>query len=137
MIIFADTSAFYALLVRDDIMHVRAKKCFDYFSENAVQLFSTSFVILETVALLRRRIGLEAVQDFNNRIIPLLEILWVNEDWYRRGFQKLQSVKNKNISLVDCISFEIMEARSLSIAFTYDKHFKENGFSIASFDKEK
>lgn len=78
MIIFADTSALYALLVRDDLMHVRAKKCFAHFSKHAVQLLSSSFVLVETLALLQRRIGLEAVQDFNARIVPLIEILWVD-----------------------------------------------------------
>ena len=136
MIIFADTSALYALLVRDDYMHVRAKKCFSYFSENTVQLMSSSFVLVETITLLQRRIGLDAVQDFNYRIVPLLEILWVNEDWYGRGFQRLQSHKIRDISLVDCLSFEIMEARSITMAFTYDKHFEENGFTIASFDED-
>ncbi len=135
MIIFADTSALYALLVRDDYMHVRAKKCFSYISENTVQLLSSSFILVETIALLQRRIGLEAVQDFNNRIVPLMEILWVNKDWYGRGIQRLQSQKIRDISLVDCLSFEIMDARSITMAFTYDKHFEENGFMIATFDE--
>lgn len=134
MIVFADTSGLYALLVRDDYMHVQAKKCFEYFSENSVLLLSSSFVLVETIALLQRRIGLNAVYDFNSRILPLLEILWVNGDWYTRGFQRLQSENSRDISLVDCINFEIMEARSLNTAFAYDKHFEENGFTTASFD---
>lgn len=133
MIVFADTSALYALLVRDDFMHVRAKKCFSYFAEHSVQLLSSSFVLMETLALLQRRVGLEAVQDFNGRIVPLLEILWVNAEWYGRAFQRLLLQRQRDVSLVDCLSFEIMEARAVTMAYTYDKHFEENGFTMASF----
>ena len=133
MIVFADTSALYALLVRDDFMHVRAKECFAYFADHAVQQLSSSFVLVETMALLQRRIGLEAVQDFNARILPLLEILWVDREWYNRAVQRLFALRKKDVSLVDCISFEIMEARAVTMAFSFDKHFIDNGFTIADF----
>ena len=136
MIVFADTSALYALLVRDDLMHGRAKTCFSSFSKHAVQLLSSSFVLVETLALLQRRIGLEAVQDFNARIVPLIEILWVDKEWYNRAMQRLFSHQKRDISLVDCLSFEIMEARAVTVAYTYDRHFEENGFTMASFDAE-
>ena len=135
--IFADTSALYALLVHNDLMHERAKKCFSFFAENSVQLVSSSFVLVETIALLQRRIGLEAVQDFNARIVPLLKIIWVNGDWYRRAIQRLSFMAKKDTSLVDCLSFEIMEAHSIASAFAYDHHFEENGFAIVSFDEER
>lgn len=134
MIVFADTSALYALLVRDDMMHVRAKKCFSYFAEHAAQLISSSFVLVETIALLQRRIGLDAVQDFNVRIVPLLDIIWVNAEWYTRALQRLSSQRKRDLSLVDCLSFEIMEARAVTLAYTYNKHFEENGFTITHFD---
>jgi uncharacterized protein len=134
MIVFADTSALFALMVRDDMMHVRAKKCFSYFAEHSVQLISSSFVLVETIALLQRRIGLDAVQDFHVRIVPLLDVLWVNAEWYARAFQRLSSHGKRDLSLVDCLSFEIMEARAVTMAYTYDKHFKENGFNIVDFD---
>jgi predicted nucleic acid-binding protein len=133
MIVFADTSALYALLVRDDSMHEHAKRCFAHFSEHTVQLLSSSFVLVETQALLQRRVGLEAVRDFNARIAPLIEILWVDGEWYNRAMQRLFLHQKRSLSLVDCLSFEIMEARAITVAFTYDKHFEENGFPRVDF----
>ena len=49
MIVFADTSALFALLVRDDFMHIRAKENFTYFAAHGVQLLASSFVLVETV----------------------------------------------------------------------------------------
>ncbi len=133
MMIFADTSGLFALLVKNDLMHVRAKLNFAYFAEHRVQLLTSSFVLVETTALLQRRVGLEAVVDFQSKLMPLLEMIWVNGDWYTRAIQRLFAINNRNISLVDCLSFEIMESREIAHAFTFDKHFAENGFTIAAF----
>lgn len=108
MNIFADTSGFFALIVKSDYMHVRARKNFSYFAENNVKLVTSSFVLVETTALLQNRIGLPPVYDFNARILPLLEIVWVDE-WYAKAVQRLVALNNRRVSLVDVLIFEIME----------------------------
>lgn len=134
MNVFADTSGLFALLVKNDYMAVRARENFRYFAENNVQLVTSSFVLAETTALLQRRIGLASVHAFNAKILPLLEVVWVDDNWYARAVQRLMAQNDPAASLVDCLSFEIMEARQIEYAFAFDKHFEENGFSIAAFD---
>jgi predicted nucleic acid-binding protein len=133
MIVFADTSALFSLLVRDDFMHVRAKLNFVHFADHNFQLVTSSFVMVETVALLQRRVGLTAVRDFNGKISPLMEVVWVDADWQNRGMLRLLTQNQRTLSLVDCISFEIMEAREITEAFTFDRHFAESGFTIANY----
>lgn len=133
MIVFADTSALFALLVRDDRMHVRAKENFAYFAGNGAQLLTSSFVLVETVALLQRRVGLAPVHDFNAKILPLMEVVWIDAEWHGRAMQRLLAQARRSLSLVDCVSFEIMEAREIRDAFTFDPHFEENGFVITAF----
>jgi len=133
VIVFADTSALFALLVRDDYMYVRAKKNFEHFVENNTLLLTSSYVLLETLTLLQRRVGLEAVWDFNRKIVPLLDILWVDEGWHTRAMQRLYAEGSRSVSLTDCLSFEIMEAREITTAFAFDAHFTESGFEIAAF----
>jgi len=65
--------------------------------------------------------------------MPLLETIWIENDRYTRAIQRLFAINNRNISLVDCLSFGIMESREITHAFTFDKHFPENGFTIADF----
>ncbi len=111
-------------------MYVRARENFNYFAENNAQLVTSSFVLVETTALLQRRIGLMPVNDFYAKIFPLLEVVWVNDNWYAKGMQRLLTQSNWDITLVDYISFEIMEALEIKWAFAFDKHFEENGFAI-------
>jgi predicted nucleic acid-binding protein len=133
VIVFADTSGLFALLAHDDAMHARAKLNFSYFSAHDVRLMSSSYVLLETIALLHRRIGIAAVADFQAKIVPLLEIVWVDAEWHARALQRLFALGRKDVSLVDCLSFEVMEARNLRTVFSFDKHFEERGFSLAAF----
>ena len=133
MRIFADTSGLFALLVKNDHMHIRAKQNFEYFAQHRAHLLTSSFVLVETTALLQRRVGLTAVHDFQSKIVPLIDITWVDNNWYNRAIQRLFALSNRNISLVDSLSFEIMETLEIKLAFSFDKHFLENGFAVASF----
>ena len=131
MRVFVDTSGFFALLVQNDAMHMRAKQIFSYFAQQRAQLLTSSFILVETVALLQRRVDLAAVHDFQTKMIPLLDIVWVNGDWYSRAIQRLFALNSRKLSLVDCLSFEIMESQEIEVVFTFDMHFSQNGFTVA------
>ena len=131
MIVFVDTSGIFAYLVQDDDMHVRAKAVFQSFAENNTQLLTSSYVLVETTALLQRRIGMDAVIDFHNKIQPLLDVIWVDEYWHTKAINRLITLNQKKVSLVDCLSFVIMDAREIGTAFSFDNHFEKNGFSLA------
>ncbi len=133
MIVFADTSALYALLVRDDDMHEGAKTNFQHLMQKNARMITSSYVLLETLTLLQRRVSFEAAWDFNHKIMPLLEVVWADEVWHSRAMQRLQAERKRSLSLTDCLSFEIMEAREISMAFAFDSHFRQRGFDMAAF----
>ena len=133
MIVFADTSALFALLVRDDYMHVRAKANFEHFVQNDTLILTSSYVLLETLTLLQRRVSLEAAWDFNRKILPVLDVVWADAAWHSRAVQRLHTERARSLSLTDCLSFEIMEAREITMAFTFDRHFTERGFAMSAF----
>jgi predicted nucleic acid-binding protein len=134
VIVFADTSALFALLVRDDSMHDRARANFAHFVENNTQLLTSSYVLVETLTLLQRRVGIEAVWEFNRRILPILDVVWADERWHIQAMQRLHAERGRSASLTDCLSFEIMEVCGIYTAFTFDSHFIESGFEMAAFD---
>ena len=130
MLVFADTSALFALLARNDYMHVRAKAAFEYFRNHDTILVTSSYVLVETMALVQSRLGMDAAIDFHQKIEPLLEIVWVDNEWHSKAAQRLLAIRKNKVSLVDCLSFIIMEAREINIAYSYDKHFQEQGFTL-------
>jgi predicted nucleic acid-binding protein len=130
MRVFIDTSAFYALLDRDDENHRRAKDAWTILLKNGNTLITSNYVLVETFALIQHRMGIEAVRGFQNDILPLVNVEFVDAGLHRSGVSALLSASRRNLSLVDCISFEMMRTLEVSTAFAFDPHFKEQGFHL-------
>lgn len=105
MIVFVDTSGLFAFLVQDDEMHERAKAVFSHLAHRKTRLLTSSYVLLETISLLQRRVGLDSVKDFNETVFPLLEVIWVGETWHNRALERLMAESKRQLSITDCLSF--------------------------------
>jgi len=127
---FIDTSAFYALLDRDDESHRRARYAWGSLLENGNTLITNNYVLVEAFALIQHRLGIEAIRGFQNDILPLVNVEFVDAELHRSGVSALLSASRRNLSLVDCISFEMMRTLEIRTAFAIDPHFKEQGFDI-------
>ncbi|PYU23039.1 MAG: hypothetical protein DMG30_12885 [Acidobacteria bacterium] len=75
--VFADTSGLLALLNTTDDNHARAERAFGNLRVRQVSLVSTSYVLVETYALVGRRLGLDAVRSFRADFAPLIDVVWV------------------------------------------------------------
>lgn len=127
---FIDTAAFLAVLNANDQFHLLAKQSWEEMLASDLTLFSSNYVILETTALLQHRFGVEAVRLFESDILPIIEIVWVEETVHKQGMSALLAANRRDLSLVDCTSFEIMRQIGLDTVFTFDPHFREQGFSV-------
>ena len=130
MTVFADTSALYALLVRTEEGHAEVAAAFSRLLRGRRPFVTSNYVVLETAALLQRRIGLPAVRDFDERIAPLLTVRWITEPLHRRAMDRLIRADRRGVSLVDCTSFEVMEAEAITEAFALDRDFAAAGFRL-------
>jgi uncharacterized protein len=128
MNVFLDTSALFALLDQDDDNHQRAAGVWRKILEEGARLITSNYVLVETVALLQSRIGIEAVRLFQTEMAPAIHIEYVNADLHRLGIASLLAVGKRKLSLVDCVSFEIMRELGLTHAFTFDAHYRGQGF---------
>ena len=129
MRVFIDTSAFYALLDRDDESHRKSKNSWADLLNNDDTLVTNNYVLVETFALIQHRLGMDAVRGFQNDILPLVNIEFVVPELHRSGVSALLSASRRNLSLVDCVSFEMMRTLEVKMAFALDPHFKEQGFN--------
>ena len=125
---FIDTSAFFAILDRDDAKHQKAKQIWGYLLQYETTLVTSNYVLVETFALLQNRLGLAAVRAFQEDVLPLVNVEFVTPDTHRSGIAALLLAQRRNLSLVDCVSFDIMRTLGIKDAFAFDPHFKEQGF---------
>jgi predicted nucleic acid-binding protein len=127
--VFADTSSFLALLSQSDSQHLRARESFEQLKRESALLVSTSYVLVETYALLDRRLGREAVRRFREKLAPLLDVVWVDRDLHEKAMDLLLASPH-SVSLVDAASFACMRQMGLDRAWAIDRHFVEQGFEI-------
>ena len=129
MTVFADTSGIFAALVRNDANHEPARETLaGLLDDPEATITTTDFVLLETMALLQARVGLDAALKFDRDLRPVLDVTWVDSALYSRAIRRLNLRQRRRVSLVDCISFVTMEEAGLRTAFSYDQHFADEGF---------
>ncbi|MBN1820734.1 MAG: PIN domain-containing protein [Prolixibacteraceae bacterium] len=130
MKVFIDTSAFLALINADDKNHGHAKKIWEKILDEKTDIFVTNYVLIETFAVLQNRAGVDAVRSFEKDLSGVLNVFWVDEEIYREGLTRVFSANRKNLSLVDCVSFSVMNREGIENVFCFDKHFREQGFCV-------
>ena len=130
--VFVDTSALYATLDADDEQHASAAvgwtRLLDGLEHGELAAVTHSSIIVETTALLQRRLGMPAVQTFLDDVLPLFDVVWVDAELHAQAATALLAARQRRISLVDWTSFAVMRERAIDEAFAYDDDFQERGF---------
>lgn len=130
MSVFVDTSAFLAIVNETDVRHQQASQIWAELVEMERVLFTTNYVILETISLIQKRLGMSHLGKFVVNTLPFLDVEWVTEEVHRESIETLLTANRRQLSFVDCVSFVAMRRANLNTAFAFDRHFNEQGFTI-------
>lgn len=88
-----------------------------------------SYIIVESCALVQRRLGPDAVRVLLDAFIPSLSVLYVDEALHQRAAAAyLAALAKRGVSFVDRVSFEMMRHLALDGAFVFDDDFGHEGF---------
>ena len=128
MTVLADTSALYALLDRSDANHAAAAETWSSLARTESVLVH-SFAIVETSALVQRRLGTAALRGLHDDLLLPVSIVQVDAAMYRSAVTALLAAQSHTLSLVDFTSFELMRALHISTAFAFDADFTRYGFA--------
>lgn len=130
MTVFVDTSSLLAILDADDLNHSAAKALWENLLEGGTELVTHNYILVEMSALVLRRLGLEALRVFETDIVPVLQVIWVTQDVHEAAVGAHLLAARRALSLVDCVSFEVMRRAGLRSAFAFDSHFAESGYEL-------
>lgn len=128
---YVDTSAFMSIANSNDDRHQSAVKTWSRFLDEGEILVTSNYVVVETVALLHSRHGTPAVRRFTEDLLSVVLIEWVDAQIHTGALSAvLASSGKQSPSLVDCVSFEIINRSRIDTVFAYDRRFQDRGFNV-------
>jgi len=128
--LLADTSALLALYVRDDANHARA---LEFVRQHPrVKCVLTELILAELATRLRALAGAERAASVTLSLLESrrYEVLFADTGLLRGAIEKMGRLRDKRLSLTDCVSFELMERLGLREAFSFDRDFRDCGYSM-------
>lgn len=133
--VFVDTSAYLALLARNDQYHQQAAEIFQGLLRERAPQFTTNTVVIEAHALILSTLGIGPGQAFLRSIVvggtTIVRFRASDEEQAR---EIIYQYDDKDFSMTDAVSFVVMERLQITRAFTFDRHFAQYGFTVLSPD---
>lgn len=128
--VFIDSSAYFAANDPRDDNHAAAVATARRLVQDRAQIYTTNFIIAETHTLLLTRRN----RDVAAQVLARLDasdtrIVRATEADERRAREIIRQYVDKDFSLIDTISFAVMERLHLRLAWTYHAHFAQFGFT--------
>lgn len=130
MRVYLDTSGLFAATVSNDVNHGLARPILAALIDVGAALHTSAYALLETLALLQSRVGLEAAIQVQHALLPLMTVHWVDEGLHDRAFHRLELRRRRQLSLVDCAGFVVMEENAITTALAFDDDFQREGFTV-------
>lgn len=129
--VFLDTGYVLALELANDQNHHAVSKHWRGLRKKLPPIVTTSYVFDEVVTYFNSRGYHAKAVEVGNRLLlsPSVQLVQVDEGLFREGWQYFQQHHDKSYSLTDCISFVIMRRLKIGIAFAFDQHFTQAGFT--------
>ena len=128
-VVFADTGYWVALFNPNDSLHEKAiatsrglGKFRQLTTEMVLDELMAALSQLPVRALVTR--GVEAI-----RANPNVEVVPQTSIQFREAFELYKQMADKEWSLTDCASFELMKTRGISEALAHDRHFEQAGLA--------
>ena len=129
--VFVDTSGWANAFVNTEHYHTEASTLVKQWQQNNQRVITTNYVLSELISLFARigvprARGLKYIETL--RSVDWIEIVHVDEALDRKAWKLLENRLDKQWSLVDAVSFVVMQERNLTEALTADHHFEQAGF---------
>lgn len=126
--VFVDTSALVTLLDRDDPRHGDTRAAFADLAD--AELVTHGYVIAETIAVCRRRFGVDATMTVIDDLLPVIDLLPVDPTTHGAALARYRASLPSGTSFVDQVSLEVIERDEITAAFALDPDLARPGVML-------
>lgn len=129
--VLVDTSAIFAIISPLDQFHERAAATYTDLLDQGDSLYLTSYVLVETAALVQRRLGFEPLKLFVQAMQGNMDVIWIDRLAHEEAWRRMVQQGGNRISLVDWSTVVVAE-QTRSIIFAFDQDFSTLGLQVLS-----
>lgn len=128
--VLIDTSALYALHSNADLFHDRAIVAFQDLKDTKQELWTTSYTLVETIALLHRRLGFLTVSEFSEwRRQSDIQVYWIDSRVHDQAWYRYTAEQGRGLSFVDWTTVVLSHEMRVPV-FTFDGGFANQGLAV-------
>jgi predicted nucleic acid-binding protein len=129
--IIIDTSAFYALVSTSDKFHPKAKMIYERLVDQKVELYTSSYIFVESSALIQHRLGFNALKAFADSTKESFHFLWIDKHTHWQAWEILKETSSRELSSVEQTTILLAKALNARV-FAFDEDFKQQGILLVS-----
>ena len=124
--IFVDTSAWYAIIDKNDQDHAAAVSKIQILDR---PLVTGNYILDEILTLLKTRLGPSIAIPFGQKLWDqeVSALVRITEEDEEEAWRVFRQYADKGFSFTDCTSFALMERLDINTVFALDDHFAQYG----------
>ena len=124
--IFVDTSAWYAIIDKNDQDHAAAVSKIQILDR---PLVTSNYIFDEILTLLQARLGPSIAIPFGQKLWDqeVSALVRITEEDEEKAWRVFRQYTDKGFSFTDCRSFALMERLDINAVFAFDDHFVQYG----------
>ena len=126
--VFVDSSALLTLLDRADPRHESARICLQGLAD--ADLVTHGYVVAESLAVARRRFGVDGAVALIDDLLPAIEVVTVTSSIHAAALARYRGSLPSGTSFVDHVSLELMAREAIETAFVFDDDFAIAGVQV-------
>ncbi|MBD3160226.1 MAG: PIN domain-containing protein [Candidatus Lokiarchaeota archaeon] len=132
MSIFVDTSGFFDFYNRSSAKHEDAIETMREIQKGRWgRIVTTNYVLDELLTLICHKIDHQSAVSFGESLRKSeLVTFFIDEQWEKHAWNYFKTLENSEISFTDCTSFVVINRLNVDYVFTFDRHFKSQGFNV-------
>lgn len=123
------TSAFYALVSATDSRHAQAVVSYERILDWEWELWTTSYVLVETQTLVHNRFGFDCLKAFVEALPRFMQILWVESSITEEALRRMVMSNERELSFVDWTTIVACEKLRASV-FSLDDRLGKEGLRL-------
>ena len=126
--ILVDTSALLALLDADDPRQSLVRATFADRPDD--DLVTHGYIVAESIAVARRRLGVEGVVTLLDDVLPAIDVLEVDRATHATAQTRYRSSLPSGLSFVDQVTLAVLEREGIQVALVLDSDFARPDITV-------